>query len=110
MYATVGRAQYAFDLYTLPAESDPVEANAEIQVTDGVSVNFNGAWYVQPGSWLPECVNNELLCSLSSLSCPAWIYGYALFCLDPHMPSAGTGISSYLCQKGMATWSCTAGN
>ena len=30
MYATVGRAQYAFDLYTLPADSNPVEANAEI--------------------------------------------------------------------------------
>ena len=76
MYATVGRAQYAFDLYTLPADSNSVEANAEIKLTDGVSVNFNGAWYVPRGSWLPECAINELLRSLSSPSWPARIYGY----------------------------------
>ncbi|CAL5224175.1 g6815 [Coccomyxa viridis] len=44
VYATVGRSQYAFDIYSLPAETDPVEANAEVRLTDGQSVNFNGAF------------------------------------------------------------------
>ena len=44
VYSTVGRSQYAFDIYSLPAETDPVEANAEVRLTDGKSVNFNGAF------------------------------------------------------------------
>ena len=43
VYATVGRAQYAFDLYSIPA-ADAVEADAEVKLTDGQSVNFNGAF------------------------------------------------------------------
>ena len=44
VYATVGRSQYAFDIYSLPAETDPAEADAEVRLTDGQSVNFNGAF------------------------------------------------------------------
>jgi len=44
VYSTVGRSQYAFDIYTLPADTNPVEANAEVRLTDGQSVNFNGAF------------------------------------------------------------------
>ena len=50
VYATVGRSQYAFDIYSLPAETDPVEANAEVRLTDGQSVNFNGAFGRCPSS------------------------------------------------------------
>ena len=43
VYATVGRAQYAFDLYSIPV-ADAVEEDAEVKLTDGQSVNFNGAF------------------------------------------------------------------
>ena len=43
VYATVGRAQYAFDVYSIPA-ADAVEADAEVKLTDGQSLNFNGAF------------------------------------------------------------------
>ena len=44
VYATVGRSQYAFDLYSIPVGDEPAEASAETRLTDGQSINFNGAF------------------------------------------------------------------
>jgi hypothetical protein len=47
VYATVGRAQYAFDIYSKSVgnERDPQLVHAtETQLTDGTSVNYNGAF------------------------------------------------------------------
>ena len=41
IFTTLGRAFYAFDIYTLPA-LEPPKAYKEIKITDGHSVNFNG--------------------------------------------------------------------
>lgn len=47
VYATVGRAQYAFDIYSKAVGDvpDPGLAEAsETRLTDGASVNYNGAF------------------------------------------------------------------
>lgn len=47
VYATVGRSQYAFDIYSrksAPEQDQEVNHATEIRLTDGVSVNFNGAF------------------------------------------------------------------
>ncbi|KAI5667966.1 hypothetical protein M9H77_17819 [Catharanthus roseus] len=41
VFATLGRSSYAFDIFTLPLWEKP-SASKEIQLTDGISVNFNG--------------------------------------------------------------------
>ncbi|GMH00939.1 hypothetical protein Nepgr_002778 [Nepenthes gracilis] len=41
LFNSVGRANYGFDIYTLPSLSPPSNAK-ELKITDGVSVNFNG--------------------------------------------------------------------
>ena len=47
VYSTVGRAQYAFDIYSMDLEGLTItefKDAQETQVTDGVSVNTNGAF------------------------------------------------------------------
>ncbi|KAB1199492.1 Protein TolB [Morella rubra] len=41
IFATLGRLDYAFDVFALPA-LDPPSVTDEIRITDGQSVNFNG--------------------------------------------------------------------
>ncbi|GAV71924.1 PD40 domain-containing protein [Cephalotus follicularis] len=41
IFTTLGRSNYAFDIFTLPALDPPTPSN-ELQLTDGKSVNFNG--------------------------------------------------------------------
>ncbi len=43
VYATVGRAQYAFDVYSQHLQPNAAQQH-ESRLTDGVSVNFNGAF------------------------------------------------------------------
>ncbi|XP_020212488.1 uncharacterized protein LOC109797018 [Cajanus cajan] len=44
IFTTLGRAFYAFDIYSLPIHDHPqtLTPNQELQLTDGHSVNFNG--------------------------------------------------------------------
>ncbi|KAK7353217.1 hypothetical protein VNO80_18658 [Phaseolus coccineus] len=42
IFTTLGRAFYAFDIYSLPIHQQPLNPNQELQLTDGHSVNFNG--------------------------------------------------------------------
>ncbi|KAI5405895.1 uncharacterized protein LOC127082785 [Lathyrus oleraceus] len=45
IFTTLGRAFYAFDIYSLPIplhHQSPNNTNQELQLTDGYSVNFNG--------------------------------------------------------------------
>ncbi|KAL2339745.1 hypothetical protein Fmac_007685 [Flemingia macrophylla] len=42
IFTTLGRAFYAFDIYSLPIHQKPLTPNQELQLTDGHSVNFNG--------------------------------------------------------------------
>ncbi|RDX82115.1 tolB, partial [Mucuna pruriens] len=43
IFNTVGRAHYAFDIYSLPIQQQqPLTPNQELRLTDGHSVNFNG--------------------------------------------------------------------
>lgn len=42
IFTTLGRAFYAFDIYSLPIQQQPLNPNQELQLTDGHSVNFNG--------------------------------------------------------------------
>lgn len=47
VYATVGRAQYAFDIYSKAIGAVPAPGLAEAsetRLTDGASVNYNGAF------------------------------------------------------------------
>ena len=48
VYATFARNQYGFDLYAVDVDSDdsrPAErASGEERLTDGISINFNGAF------------------------------------------------------------------
>lgn len=41
IFTTLGRSDYAFDIYSLPA-LDPSSISDEFRITDGESVNFNG--------------------------------------------------------------------
>ncbi|XP_027339520.1 uncharacterized protein LOC113853220 isoform X2 [Abrus precatorius] len=42
IFTTLGRAYYAFDIYSLPIQQQPHIPNKELRLTDGHSVNFNG--------------------------------------------------------------------
>ncbi|XP_058786924.1 uncharacterized protein LOC131661404 [Vicia villosa] len=42
IFTTLGRAFYAFDIYSLPISLHQSPNNQELQLTDGHSVNFNG--------------------------------------------------------------------
>ncbi|XP_027091878.2 uncharacterized protein [Coffea arabica] len=48
VFTTLGRASYCFDIYSLPLWVAPASSN-ELQLTDGVSVNFNG-YFPSPSS------------------------------------------------------------
>ncbi|XWS25096.1 hypothetical protein CRYUN_Cryun27aG0041700 [Craigia yunnanensis] len=42
VFTTLGRSDYAWDIFTLPILEDPPNPSNELQITDGESVNFNG--------------------------------------------------------------------
>ncbi|XP_057973238.1 uncharacterized protein LOC131161473 [Malania oleifera] len=42
IFTTLGRSDYAFDIFSLPISSDPLTIANELRITDGESVNFNG--------------------------------------------------------------------
>lgn len=42
VFTTLGRLDYAFDIFTLPTHGHPPTISDELQITDGESVNFNG--------------------------------------------------------------------
>ncbi|KAF0912368.1 hypothetical protein E2562_014022 [Oryza meyeriana var. granulata] len=49
VFTTLGRSRYEFDIFSLPLAPSPnVPAGAELRLTDGVSVNYNGNF--APGS------------------------------------------------------------
>ncbi|KAJ4966709.1 hypothetical protein NE237_018558 [Protea cynaroides] len=61
IFTTLGRANYAFDIFSLPTSYTP-EHHDEIVYTDGQSVNFNG-YFPFPSSSIPSllCPNQWLL-------------------------------------------------
>uniref|UniRef100_A0A2P2Q756 Uncharacterized protein n=1 Tax=Rhizophora mucronata TaxID=61149 RepID=A0A2P2Q756_RHIMU len=59
IFTTLGRLDYAFDIFSLPARNPPTPA-CELQVTDGKSVNFNGH-FPSPSSALLSLLPNRTL-------------------------------------------------
>ncbi|KAK3029176.1 hypothetical protein RJ639_038728 [Escallonia herrerae] len=58
VFTTLGRSNYAFDIYTLPTSWDPPANARELRITDGRSVNFNGHFPSAPSlSVLPLAPN-----------------------------------------------------
>ncbi|KAL8144105.1 hypothetical protein V2J09_017137 [Rumex salicifolius] len=54
IFTTLGRSSYAFDIYTLPIPNYLPSPNiAELKITDGISVNFNGHF--------PNCSSSAFL-------------------------------------------------
>ncbi|KAB2093157.1 hypothetical protein ES319_A02G077700v1 [Gossypium barbadense] len=61
VFTTLGRSNYAWDIYTLPT-SDPPSPSNELRVTDGESVNFNGQFpSTSPSSVLSLLHNRSLI-------------------------------------------------
>ncbi|OVA15344.1 WD40-like Beta Propeller [Macleaya cordata] len=76
VFATLGRANYAFDIFTLPISPPKPNNNNhdqknELQITDGKSVNFNG-FFASPTSpsILSLLSNQSLLTLINSTSSP----------------------------------------
>uniref|UniRef100_A0A0E0KLD0 Dipeptidylpeptidase IV N-terminal domain-containing protein n=1 Tax=Oryza punctata TaxID=4537 RepID=A0A0E0KLD0_ORYPU len=42
VFTTLGRSRYEFDIFSLPLAPSPTNPAAELRLTDGVSVNYNG--------------------------------------------------------------------
>ncbi|XP_071709982.1 uncharacterized protein [Rutidosis leptorrhynchoides] len=42
IFTTLGRSRYAFDIFSLPLNTNTITKQTELQLTDGNSVNFNG--------------------------------------------------------------------
>ncbi|KAH9691303.1 DPP6 N-terminal domain-like protein [Citrus sinensis] len=60
IFTTLGRSDYAFDIYTLPISDRPTTAN-EIKITDGESVNFNGHFPSPSSPFLSFLLRNQTL-------------------------------------------------
>ncbi|KAJ6391700.1 hypothetical protein OIU77_025628 [Salix suchowensis] len=60
IFATLGRLDYAFDIFTLPTGDPPSKTN-ELQITDGESVNFNGHFPSPSPSLLSLLANKTLI-------------------------------------------------
>lgn len=60
IFTTLGRLDYAFDIFTLPTYEKPTIAN-EIQITDGESVNFNGQFPSTSSSLLSFLLRNQTI-------------------------------------------------
>ncbi|XP_015934565.1 uncharacterized protein LOC107460696 [Arachis duranensis] len=52
IFTTLGRPDYAFDIYSVPVNNIPLTPNSELRLTDGHSVNFNGQ-FAPPTLLLP---------------------------------------------------------
>ncbi|GMI78387.1 hypothetical protein like AT1G21680 [Hibiscus trionum] len=71
VFSTLGRSDYAWDIFTLPT-SDPPNPSNEHRITDGVSVNFNGHFpSASPSSILPLLHNRSLIQTPSPQAPPA---------------------------------------
>ncbi|XP_061352631.1 uncharacterized protein LOC133297484 [Gastrolobium bilobum] len=54
IFTTLGRAYYAFDIYSLPIQQHRSTPNKELRITDGHSVNFNGHFTNHTNIQLPN--------------------------------------------------------
>lgn len=60
IFATLGRLDYDFDIFTLPTGDPPTKTN-ELRITDGESVNFNGHFPSPSPSLLSLLTNKTLI-------------------------------------------------
>ncbi|KAF5735487.1 hypothetical protein HS088_TW15G00994 [Tripterygium wilfordii] len=67
VFTTLGRGDYAFDVFTLPTEGPTTPTN-ELQITDGKSVNFNGHFPNSPA--LSSFISNQTLIRLRGPQSP----------------------------------------
>ncbi|XP_042493138.1 uncharacterized protein LOC122072794 [Macadamia integrifolia] len=75
VFTTLGRATYAFDIFSLPT-SYPPEHNDEIRLTDGQSVNFNGYFPFPSSSILSLLLPDQTLTLDPTLSPPVQLLVY----------------------------------
>lgn len=64
IFTTLGRSDYAFDIYTLPTSTPPSKSN-ERRITDGKSINFNGH-FPSPSSSILSLLSNQTLIQTSN--------------------------------------------
>ncbi|XP_021285246.1 uncharacterized protein LOC110417301 [Herrania umbratica] len=60
VFTTLGRSDYAWDIFTLPTLDSPNPSN-ELQITDGESVNFNGHFPSASSSSILSLLHNRSL-------------------------------------------------
>ncbi|XWS15160.1 hypothetical protein CRYUN_Cryun35bG0070500 [Craigia yunnanensis] len=60
VFTTLGRSDYAWDIFTLPILNPPNPSN-ELQITDGESVNFNGHFPSSPSPSIISLLHNRNL-------------------------------------------------
>ncbi|XP_007019162.2 PREDICTED: uncharacterized protein LOC18592396 [Theobroma cacao] len=60
VFTTLGRSDYAWDIFTLPT-LDPPNPSNELQITDGESVNFNGHFPSASSSSILSLLHNRSL-------------------------------------------------
>jgi Tol biopolymer transport system component len=62
LFFTLGRLDYAFDIFSLPTRiSPPISISHEIKITDGKSVNFNGHFPSPSSSSFLSLLRNQTL-------------------------------------------------
>ncbi|KAK2659446.1 hypothetical protein Ddye_005979 [Dipteronia dyeriana] len=88
IFTTLGRSDYAFDIFTLPASLPPTPSD-EIPITDSNSVNFNGHFPSPSPSLLSFLSNNNQTPSLQLIyvterNGSSNIYYDALYYSTPH--------------------------
>ncbi|KAK8572321.1 hypothetical protein V6N13_047925 [Hibiscus sabdariffa] len=70
VFTTLGRSDYAWDVFTLPTSDPPVPSN-ERRITDGVSVNFNGHFTSSSPSSIFSLLHNRSLIQPPSPQAPS---------------------------------------
>ncbi|GKU87746.1 hypothetical protein SLEP1_g2090 [Rubroshorea leprosula] len=90
IFTTLGRSDYAFDIFTLPIPSQlhTPTPSAELRITDGVSVNFNGHFPPASSSLLPHQNSQLQLIYVTERNGSSAIYYDALY--DVAAPRAGS--------------------
>ncbi|GAB4837559.1 hypothetical protein Ancab_002410 [Ancistrocladus abbreviatus] len=69
IFSTIGRANYNFDIYTLPAVLSPPSSDPkEFKITDGISLNFNGFFPDPNSSLFSLLAQNQTLLSTKPYS------------------------------------------
>ncbi|MCL7040593.1 hypothetical protein MKW94_026148 [Papaver nudicaule] len=102
VFATLGRSDYAFDIFTIPIPAsnskDNTSSTKELQVTDGKSVNYNGFFASPTSPSLLHLLSNHSMLSQvtnspSTLQCLVYVTerdGCSSIYLDAYNPNSSS--------------------